>query len=68
VRAIRDEARRRRIALETTLDFWPPNGVGRPTLMLGYAQTPEPTIRAGIRELGEVVRACRGTEGSAGRT
>jgi GntR family transcriptional regulator / MocR family aminotransferase len=68
VGTIRDEAGRRRIALETTLDFWPPNGAGRPTLMLGYAQTPEPTIRAGIRELGEVVRTCRGTEGSAGRT
>ena len=57
VRAIRDEARRRRIALETTLDFWPPDRAGRPTLMLGYAQTPEPTIRAGIRELAEAVRA-----------
>ena len=57
VRAIRDEARRRRIALETTLDFWPQDGAGRPTLMLGYAQTPEPTIRAGIRELAQAVRA-----------
>ena len=55
--AIRDEASRRRIALETMLDFWPPAGAGRPTLMLGYAQTPEPTIRAGIRELAEAVRA-----------
>jgi GntR family transcriptional regulator / MocR family aminotransferase len=58
--AIRDEARRRRIALETTSDFWPETGVGSPTLMLGYAQTPEPSIRAGVRELAEAVRAAAG--------
>jgi hypothetical protein len=27
--------------------------------MLGYAQTPEPSIRAGVRELAEAVRAAR---------
>jgi hypothetical protein len=30
-----------------------------PALVLGYAQMPEPAIRAGIRELGEAVRASR---------
>jgi hypothetical protein len=28
-------------------------------LVLGYAQTPEPTIRAGIREVGAAVHAAR---------
>ena len=32
----------------------------RPTLMLGYAQLPEPAIRAGVRELAEAIRAARG--------
>jgi DNA-binding transcriptional MocR family regulator len=32
---------------------------GSPTLMLGYAAVPEAAIRAGIRELGEAVRAAR---------
>ena len=27
-----------------------------PTLLLGYAQLPEPAIRAGVRELAEAVR------------
>ena len=33
---------------------------GRPTLMLGYAQLPEPAIRAGVRELAAAVRAAAG--------
>jgi GntR family transcriptional regulator/MocR family aminotransferase len=61
--AIRAEARRRRIYVETMSDFriGPSTSpsTGPPTLMLGYAQTPEPTIRAGIRELAEAVRATR---------
>jgi GntR family transcriptional regulator/MocR family aminotransferase len=60
VQAIRDEATRRRIALETTTDFWPQAGAGSPTVMLGYAQTPEPSIRAGVRELAAAVRAAAG--------
>ena len=32
---------------------------GPPTLMLGYAQMPEPAIRAGVRELAAAVRAAR---------
>jgi GntR family transcriptional regulator/MocR family aminotransferase len=57
--AIRDEAERRRIELRTMSDFRIDRRAGPPTLMLGYAQMPEPTIRAGIRELGEAVRAAR---------
>ena len=32
---------------------------GAPTLMLGYGQLPEPAIRAGVRELAELVRQHR---------
>ena len=47
--ALRDGAQRRRIAFETMRDYRvDEDGV---TLLLGYAQTPEPTIRAGVREL-----------------
>jgi GntR family transcriptional regulator/MocR family aminotransferase len=55
--AIREEARRRRIELETLSDY----GLREPpTLLLGYGQTPEPAIRAGVRELAAAVRAARG--------
>jgi GntR family transcriptional regulator/MocR family aminotransferase len=57
--AIRAEARRRRIELETMRDYWPERAGRPPVLLLGYAQTPEPAIRAGVRELAEVVRATR---------
>jgi GntR family transcriptional regulator/MocR family aminotransferase len=57
--AIRDEALRRRIELRTMSDFRIEGSAGPPTLMLGYAQMPEPTIRAGIHELAEAVRAAR---------
>ena len=30
-----------------------------PTLLLGYAQMPEPAIRAGVRELAAAIRAAR---------
>jgi hypothetical protein len=30
-----------------------------PTLLLGYAQMPEPAIRSGVHELAEAVRAAR---------
>jgi DNA-binding transcriptional MocR family regulator len=40
-------------------DYWPGRDGGAPTLMLGYAQAPEPSIRAGVRELAEAVRAAR---------
>jgi GntR family transcriptional regulator/MocR family aminotransferase len=56
--AIREEAARRRIRINTMSDYRA-NADGPPTLMLGYAQVPEAAIRAGIRELAEAVRAAR---------
>ena len=57
--SIRDEARRRRVELETMSEFRPNAPGGPPVLLLGYAQMPEPTIRAGVRELAEAVRVAR---------
>ena len=57
--AIRDEAHHRRIELETMRDFRPKAHGRPPALVLGYAQMPEPTIRAGIHELAKAVRAAR---------
>jgi len=54
--AIKAEAARRRIRFNTMGDYRAEAG-GPPTLMLGYAAVPEAAIRAGIRELGEAVRA-----------
>jgi GntR family transcriptional regulator/MocR family aminotransferase len=54
--AVRAEAERRRIALETMRDFRPAADDGTITLMLGYAAVPEPTIRAGVRELAAAIR------------
>jgi GntR family transcriptional regulator/MocR family aminotransferase len=57
--AIREEACHRRIELETMSDFRP-DGRGRPpALVLGYAQMPEPAIRAGVHQLAEAVRVAR---------
>jgi GntR family transcriptional regulator/MocR family aminotransferase len=55
--AIQQEARERRIELETMSDYRPDLLDHPPTLLLGYAQMPEPAIRAGVRELAEAVRA-----------
>jgi GntR family transcriptional regulator/MocR family aminotransferase len=58
--AIRDEARRRGIAL-ATLDRYRIDPRHRPpTLLLGYGQVSEPAIRAGIAELAAAVHAARG--------
>jgi GntR family transcriptional regulator / MocR family aminotransferase len=46
---LRAEATRRRIAFETMRDYDQRDGPA--TLLLGYAPLPEPTIRAGVREL-----------------
>ena len=58
-RAIGEELRERRIHAETLSDYWPSDSSRPPTLMLGYAKMSEPTIRAGVREIGEAVRATR---------
>jgi GntR family transcriptional regulator / MocR family aminotransferase len=58
-KAIREEARQRRIELETMSDYRPDADIRFPTLMLGYGQMPEPAIRSGIRELAAAVQAAR---------
>ena len=57
--AIREEARRRRILFNTTRDYRPEGDDGGLTVMLGYAQLPEPAIRSGVRELAEATKASR---------
>jgi GntR family transcriptional regulator/MocR family aminotransferase len=52
--AIQTRARARRIVFSTLSDY---AGSGPPTLMLGYGQLPEPAIRAGVRELAEIVKS-----------
>jgi GntR family transcriptional regulator/MocR family aminotransferase len=59
-RAIRAEAVRRRVALETMLDYPVGGGSGGTILLLGYAQLAEPAIRAGVRELAAAIRAADG--------
>ena len=56
--AIRAAAARRRIALEVMGDYRPDHD-GPATLLLGYAQMPEPSIRAGIRALAEAIDDAR---------
>jgi GntR family transcriptional regulator / MocR family aminotransferase len=58
-RAIVTEARGRRVEVDAMGEYR--SGGGPPTLLIGYAQAPEPTIRAGIRELAEAVSISRRT-------
>jgi GntR family transcriptional regulator/MocR family aminotransferase len=58
-RAICEEARHRRVVLETMSDYRPDRRGRPPALLLGYAHMPEPTIRAGVRVVAEAVRAAR---------
>ena len=53
------EARRRRVELEAMSDFRPGARDHPPALVLGYAQMPEPAIRAGVRELAQAIQAAR---------
>jgi GntR family transcriptional regulator/MocR family aminotransferase len=57
--AIREEARRLRIELETMSEYRFGADAAAPALLLGYAQMPEATIRTGIRELAKAVQAAR---------
>jgi GntR family transcriptional regulator/MocR family aminotransferase len=59
--AVRAAALERRIALSTMGDNRVGSGEVPPALLLGYAQLPEPAIRAGVRELAEAVRSLRAT-------
>lgn len=56
--AIRDAAARRGIAL-TVMSEHRLDSRGPPTLLLGYARSPEPVIRAGVRELAAAIRSVR---------
>lgn len=56
---IREEAHDRRVELETMADYRPDTRESPPVLLLGYAQMPESTIRAGVQELAKAVRAAR---------
>jgi GntR family transcriptional regulator / MocR family aminotransferase len=57
--AIQEEAHDRRVELETMNDYRPGTRGRPPTLLLGYAQMPEPAIRAGVHELAKAVQAAR---------
>jgi DNA-binding transcriptional MocR family regulator len=57
--AIREEAHERRVEFETMSDYRPAARDRPPALLLGYAQMPEPAIRAGVHELAKAVRAAR---------
>jgi GntR family transcriptional regulator / MocR family aminotransferase len=58
-RVIRDEAARRGVALTAMSDYFLDRTEDSPMLLLGYARSPEPLIRAGVRELAATVRAVR---------
>jgi GntR family transcriptional regulator / MocR family aminotransferase len=55
--AIAEEARRRRIALETLADYRFDSPPGRPTLLLCYGRLHEDALRRGVQEVADVVRA-----------
>jgi GntR family transcriptional regulator/MocR family aminotransferase len=57
--AILEEGRRRGIVFDSVRPYVFGAGVHPPTILLGYAPASEATIRAGIAELGEVIRATR---------
>jgi GntR family transcriptional regulator/MocR family aminotransferase len=56
---VRAAAREQRIVFGTMGDNRVGTGDVPPTLLLGYAQLPEPAIRAGVRELAAAVRGVR---------
>jgi len=57
--AIRSEAFRRGVGITVMGEYeLEPRG-GPPTLLVGYAGSPEPVIRAGVRELAAAIRAAR---------
>jgi GntR family transcriptional regulator/MocR family aminotransferase len=58
-RAIREAAARRGVALTALDDYYLDPGRESSLLLLGYARSPEPVIRAGVRELAAAVRATR---------
>jgi len=64
--AIRDEAARHRIVLNSMTDYRDEPETGSTTLMLGYGSVPEPAIEPGVRALAEAVRAVAQRAAGAG--
>jgi GntR family transcriptional regulator/MocR family aminotransferase len=58
-RVIRDAAARRGVALTAMSDYYLDRTEDSSMLLLGYARSPEPLLRAGVRELAATVRAVR---------
>ena len=54
--SLRAECARRRVEISTISDYKPGAFAERPTLLLGYAQVPEPAIGAAVAELAAAVR------------
>jgi GntR family transcriptional regulator / MocR family aminotransferase len=57
-RAIAEEAARRHVAIEVMADYRT-GTAGAPTLLLGYGQIAEPSIRPGVAALAEAIRTTR---------
>ena len=64
--SIQQEAHDRRVELETMSDYGLDTHARPPTVLLGYAQMPEPAIRAGVRELAKAIQATRTRVGPGG--
>ena len=62
--AIVTEARGRRIELDAMGNYRADPRAGPPTLLLGYAKSSEPAIRAGVRELAAAVSSSRAVRSS----
>ena len=56
--AIAEEAARRHVAIEVMADYRT-GTAGAPTLLLGYGQIAEPSIRPGVAALADAIRATR---------
>jgi GntR family transcriptional regulator/MocR family aminotransferase len=63
--AIREEAGRRRIMLNSMSDYRAETGADSTTLMVGYGSVPEAAIVPGVRELAEAVRAVTSQAGGS---
>ena len=55
--AVRDEARRRGIVVTALSEYVLKARGGAPTILLGYARSSQPALRAGVKELAAVLRA-----------
>ena len=58
-KAIVEECRRRRVAMSSIDEFFTGPSAGPPTLLLGYSQSTEATIRAGVAEVAAAIEVSR---------